>query len=285
MITDNETNKVYFSELLKTNSDYEEAYNGIIRILKKHKVDYDFLKGTKDIWTRDYMPVQKNVESFVQFRYEPSYLQNDIDLEYKSDPNIVCDANKLNPKFSNINLDGGNVIKWHDKVIISTRVFRENLGYGDSKLISDIQDLLEVQVILFPEINPGNDLTGHADGYVRFIDANTILVNEIKKNEFKYWLDGFQKMVKQHQLNCIEVPWFEFKVKNFPDSAIGLYLNYLEIGNLIILPIFDVIGNMDQKVIDLFNSLFPYKQIEPVNINQVAHEGGLMNCISWNIKI
>ena len=92
-------------------------------------------------------------------------------------------------------------------------------------------------------------------------------------------------MVKQHQLNCIEEPWFEFKVKNFPDSAIGLYLNYLEVGNLIILPIFDVKGNMDQRVIDLFTSLFPYKQIEPVNINQVAHEGGLMNCISWNIKI
>lgn len=283
MITDNETNKVYFSELLKTNSDYEDAYNGIIRILNKHKVDYDFLIGTKDIWARDYMPVQKDVGSFVQFRYEPYYLKDQ--LEFQSDPKVICVAHNLNPVISNINLDGGNVIKWHDKVIISTRVFRENFGYGDSKLIADIENLLEAQVILIPEIRPGNDLTGHADGYVRFIDANTIMVNEIKNNEFKYWLDGFQKMVKQHQLNCIEVPWFEFKMKNFPDAAIGLYLNYLELGNLIILPIFDVAGNMDQKVIDLFRSLFPYKDIEPVKINQVANEGGLMNCISWNIKI
>lgn len=128
-------------------------------------------------------------------------------------------------------------------------------------------------------------MTGHADGYVRFIDNNTILVNEIKENEYKYWLDGFQKMVKQHHLNCIEIPWFEFTVKDCPDSAVGLYLNYLEIGNLIILPIFDVAGNMDQKIIDMFISIFPYKIIEPVKINEVAKEGGLMNCISWNIKI
>ena len=104
-------------------------------------------------------------------------------------------------------------------------------------------------------------MTGHADGYVRIIDNNTILVNEIKENEYKYWMDGFIKMVKQHQLNCIEVPWFEYKVKDKPDSAIGLYLNYLEIEDLIILPVFEVKGNMDQKIIDLFESLFPYKYI------------------------
>ena len=167
MITDNETNKVYFSELLKTNPDYKEAYNGIIRILDKHKIEYAFLEETKDIWARDYMPVQKDLGSFVQFRYEPSYLQNDLD--YQSEPKVVCAANDLNPAISNINLDGGNVIKWHDKVIISTRIFRENLGYGDSKLIADIEDLLEAQVILIPEINPRNDLTGHADGYVRLL--------------------------------------------------------------------------------------------------------------------
>jgi len=283
MITDKETNKVYFSELLKTNSVYEEAYNGIIRILDKHKIDYDFLKGTKDIWARDYMPVQKDVGSFVQFRYEPSYLKNDLD--YQSDPKVICAAHNLNPVISNINLDGGNVIKWSDKVIISTRVLKENVGYGDSKLIADIEKLLEAQVILIPDIHYPEDMTGHADGYVRFFNEKTILVNEIKDNEYKYWLTGFQKMVKEHGFDYITVPWFEYKNKDYPDSAIGLYLNYLEIGNLIILPIFGVKGNVDEKVIDLFKSLFPQKHIEPVIINQVANEGGLMNCISWNIKI
>jgi agmatine deiminase len=283
MIIDSDTNTVYFSEHLKTDSSYKGSCYNIIAILEKHKVKYGFLKGTKDIWARDYMPIQLDVDSFVQFRYEPSYLKNE--LQFQSDPKVVCNANNFKPLFSDINLDGGNVVKWKDKVIISIRVFKENIRYEKTKLIDEIERLLEAQIILIPDIHPPYDLTGHADGYVRFMDEKTILVNGIKKDEYKYWKDGFQRMVKKYGLDYIEVPWFEYKEKDYPDSAIGLYLNYLEIEDLIILPVFDVKGNMDQKVIDLFKSVFPYKKIEPVVINQVAREGGVMNCISWNIKI
>jgi agmatine deiminase len=281
MIIDKETNKVYFSELLKSDK-YQDACRSITTILDKHKIDYSFLQGTKDIWARDYMPVQKDKGSFIQFRYEPWYLKGYLHLQ--SNPKEVCAANGIDPITSDINLDGGNVIKWHDKVIISTRVFEENQGYDKIKLIAEIERLFDARVILIPDIKKGNDMTGHADGYVRFIDGNTILVNEIKDNEFKYWLNGFQKMARENQLNCIEVPWFEYKVKDHPDSAIGLYLNYLEIGNLIILPVFEVENHLNDEVLDLFKSLLPYKNIEPVKINEIAQEGGLMNCISWNIK-
>jgi len=283
MITDSDTNIVYFSALLESDTRFLGVYKRITDILDRNHVKYDLLNGTKDIWARDYMPIQLDVNSFVQFRYEPSYLKND--LQFQSDPKVVYPANNLNPVYSDINLDGGNVVKWKDKVIISTRVFKENISYEKTKLIDEIERLLEAWVILIPDIHPPYDLTGHADGYVRFLNEKTILVNEIKNNEYKYWKDGFQKMVKLHGLDYIEVPWFEYKEKDYPNSAIGLYLNYLEIGDLIILPVFDVKGNLDQKVIDLFKSVFPYKQIETVVINQVAREGGLMNCISWNIKI
>jgi agmatine deiminase len=228
------------------------------------------------------MPIQKDLNSFVQFRYEPTYLQNELNLQ--SDTKIVCAVNKIRPIFSNINLDGGNVIKWHDKVIISKRAVKENIEYEESKLIDDLEKLLEVQIILVPDNNPGNDMTGHADGYVRFLNDKTILVNGLK-NEFKYWQQGFQEMIKQTGLEYIEIPWFEFKDKRYPHSALGIYLNYLEIGDLIILPIFEIKGNKDQKVLDLFKEIFPTKHIETININYVGLEGGLMNCITWNIKI
>lgn len=147
MITDKETNKVYFSEWLKKDSDFKDACSRITTILDKHKIDYTFLKETKDIWARDYMPVQKDVGSFIQFRYEPFYLQDQI--EFQSDPKIVCPANGINPVFSNINIDGGNVIKWHDKVIISTRVFAENQGYDKIKLIAEIERLFDARVSSF----------------------------------------------------------------------------------------------------------------------------------------
>ena len=62
---------VYMSELLMTK--YPDACNRLIGILEKHSVKYAFLKGTKDIWCRDYMPVQTESGKFIQFKYNPSY--------------------------------------------------------------------------------------------------------------------------------------------------------------------------------------------------------------------
>ena len=64
---------VFMSELLM--SQYPEICNNLIRIFKKHHINYSFIKETKDIWCRDYMPVQIESEKFIQFRYDPSYLK------------------------------------------------------------------------------------------------------------------------------------------------------------------------------------------------------------------
>jgi len=281
MIPDCDSNFVYFSEKLKI--DYADCCQRITNILDKYEIPYSFLRETKDIWARDYMPIQVSPDSFVQFRYEPSYLKSDLHLH--SDPKVVCPANRINPTYSDINLDGGNVIKWYDKAIVTDRIFTENekLKLKPSDLIHRLEKALDCEVIIILALSAAYDMTGHADGYVRFKDENTILINEVGR-EFKYWRDGFLKAANQHGLNPIEVPWFEYKDKQHPDSAVGIYLNYLEVGDLIILPVFDIIGNRDQEAIDLFTEIYPDKHVEPIEINKVAQEGGLMNCITWNIK-
>jgi len=281
MIIDKDTNVVYLSRRLETDPRFPGACALLTSILDKHKVSYDFLEGTKDIWARDYMPIQKGKNSFVQFKYEPSYLKNDPDIQ--SDTKEVCSKNNIKPTFSKIKLDGGNIIKWHDKVIISKRIFSENLDYEGKKLIDKIEELLDVRVILIPDIDPLYDMTGHADGYVRFLNDKTVLVNELE-NEFKYWKSGFKTTMNYFGLDYIEIPWFEKKDKKHPNSALGIYINYLEIGNLIIMPIFHVQGNKDQKVYDLFIDIFKDKIIETININSIGLWGGLMNCITWTIK-
>lgn len=91
-------------------SKYTEAYQRLIGILDKHQIAQKLIKATKDIWCRDYMPIQISRDEFVQFRYEPSYLEGYE--ETQSDPKTVCNENGIQPKYSNINLDGGNVIRW-----------------------------------------------------------------------------------------------------------------------------------------------------------------------------
>ena len=278
MITDNQTNIVYFSELLKAKKSFQE----IELILDKCQMKYDFLKGTKDIWTRDYMPIQTDVNSFVQFRYEPSYLKEYPHLQ--SNPKDVCKSIGITSDYSDINLDGGNIVKWTDQVILTDRVFSENPQYPDRKvLVAEIERKLNAEVIIIPQIK--SDMTGHADGLVRFKDEKTIIVNNLN-DEYKYWGNAMKKVIQEYGFNYIEMPVFDYKVqyKNKSMSAIGCYMNYLEIGNLIIFPVFELEGNKDAEALNLMSDLYPTKIIEKININEIALKGGLMNCISWNIK-
>jgi len=142
MIAGKATDTVYFSEILLTDKRFTKTCNALTELLEKHSIKYDFLKATKDIWCRDYMSIQIEKGKFVQFRYEPSYLKNDLELQ--SDPKEVCKANNIRPQFSKINLDGGNVVNWSDRAIITDRVFDENPEYSSkTKLISDIEKLLD----------------------------------------------------------------------------------------------------------------------------------------------
>jgi len=211
---------------------------------------------------------------------KPSYLKHDSEL--RSNPKLVCKLNNITPTYSHINLDGGNVVKWTNKVIITDRIFTENPEYADkNRLVREIESRLETDVIIIPQIK--SDFTGHADGLVKFIDTDTVLVNDLN-SEYKYWSMKMQKVFSNKNLKYINFPTFEYKEKLLPDSAIGCYMNYLEIGDLILFPIFEVAGNKDKEAVDLITKLYPHKTIEPININPVARQGGLLNCITWNTK-
>ncbi|RDV17201.1 hypothetical protein DXT99_01465 [Pontibacter diazotrophicus] len=280
MITGNQTNTVYTSALLHTDARFSNASQALISILDRHGISHKQIQETKDIWCRDYMPLQVSQGKLVQFRYEPFYLKDDLHLQ--SDPKEVCEANNLKARFSHINLDGGNVVTWVDRAIITDRVFRENPAYTSrTKLISEIEELLGAEVIVIPHIK--FDMTGHADGLVRFVDRNTLLGND-REMEYKYWKSGINKVLQEHQLAYIDIPFFEHKISKNTDHAIGCYINFLELGNLIILPVFELTGNKDNEALRLFQQLYPDRNIETLNYNDVALHGGLLNCTTWTIQ-
>ncbi len=270
---------VYLSELLKTK--YPSTCADLIEILEKHNVKYDFLKGTKDIWCRDYMPIQTRTGKFIQFRYDPSYLKGNKEWkDSRSDVKEVCRLNNIDAQFSDINIDGGNVLLFDDRAILSDRIFSENLNWDKESLINEISNLLECEIIIIPAQK--GDVTGHADGMVRFVNRNTILGNKLA-DEYKYCQKGIQKVIETYNLKYIDMPFItNIKDSKYPESAMGIYVNYLEVNNLIILPIFD--RYEDKQVIEILKKTFPEKTIETINYNRVAQEGGLLNCTTWVIK-
>lgn len=266
---------VYLSALLKTK--YPDTCERLIQILEKHHIKYGFLEGTKDIWCRDYMPVQTKSGKLIQFKYEPSYLRKDNEWdESRSDVKEICRLNNIDAEPSDINLDGGNVLICDDRAIISDRVFSENKDWNREKLVEELGRLLECEIIIIPAEN--DDMTGHADGMVRFVNRNTILGNQLA-DEYKYWREGMQKVLEQYGLTYIDVPFFMPKDPKHPLSAVGVYVNYLEVNNLIVLPVFG--RDEDEQVISIIKGIFPDRIIETIDYNEVAKEGGLLNCTTW----
>ena len=266
-------NKVYVSSILK--EKFPHAAEELFSVLRKHKVAFKELINTRDIWCRDYMPVQNRMGELIQFTYNPSYLKGNKEWEEsRSDVHDVCSANSITPIFSDINIDGGNVVLFGDKAILTDRIFQENPDYEKNILVSELEELLKAKVIIIPAFK--TDITGHADGMVRFVDKNTILGNDLNI-EYKYIRDGINKACTSNGLRYINVPFFEPKYdKNHEMNAIGIYV--------IVLPKFNVDGNHDEEVESLFKMIFPDRIIETVDYNEVAIEGGLLNCTTWTIK-
>lgn len=271
---------VYMSELLM--SKYPETCNNLIKILEKHHVNYAFIKGTKDIWCRDYMPVQTESGKLIQFKYDPSYLKGKKEWEEsRSDVKEICRLNNIDATFSDINLDGGNVLICDGRAIISDRIFTENPTKENDSLVNELSRLLECEIIIIPAEK--DDMTGHADGMVRFVNKDTILGNRMA-DEYKYWQKGMQKVLKRYNLTYIDVPFFtDIKDSKHPESAIGIYVNYLEVNDLIVVPVFGR-EEYDAQAVEIIRRTFPDKQIETISYNDVAKEGGLLNCTTWVVK-
>lgn len=275
------TQTVYLSELLKVR--FPEACKRLIDILNRHGISFSFLKGTKDIWCRDYMPVQIPSGKLIQFRYDPSYLKNPQYSDSRSNVEYVDKANNINPIFSDINLDGGNVVMFGNKAILTDRVFSENPDWIKEALLSELSKILECEIIVIPAYKLDYDFTGHADGMIRFVDENTVLVNNLEQ-DFKYMKNTIIRAFDKANLKYINFPWFEHKIKGNNDHAIGVYLNYLEVENLIVMPVFGVPGNKDAEALAKLKEVFPNKIIETIDFNDVALIGGILNCTTWVVR-
>ena len=281
MITDKETNIIYFSEKLLEQSP--EIAKQISESIKHFGADCRFLPGTKDIWARDYMPVQVNDHKLIQFTFYPDYL---IEYEYlKSEPDSICADLQLNIVKSDIILDGGNVVKSDNCVIMTDKIVIENKQkYNKVQLLSKLRELFEVEKVVLIPWDHG-ERYGHADGMVRFIDNETVLLQgyyNTRKDLFKDdFLDYLLDSLKKNHLN------YEFLNIDYPEkiNAKFAYLNYLQTKDFILLPSLGIEKD-DEAMEEEIKKYFPVytDKIKKIEMNSIIAKGGALNCITWTIK-
>jgi len=276
MIPDWETNKVYYS--YQSTYDFKPELNKLRKIVKNSDFKYQHIAGTKDYFCRDYMPIQLTENEFVQFKFHPDYLLNDPEkTRYVTDTKSILKKNRFLDKkqirASEIILDGGNIIKSKNNVIITDKVCVDN-NLTREEVKTKLEKILKVNVIIISRYP--DEETGHADGIIRFINENTVLTINLE-NEKQDWTNKILEELKNENLNLISLP----KAKS-PDKD-WRYINYLQIGQTVIVPVFD--NESDKIILPFLKQLFEKNgmKMEILKAENIAKNGGVLNCFTWNI--
>lgn len=270
MIPEWEQEDLFLSSLMLSN--FSRAFERLTSLLEAKGIYYHLLPLTKDVWCRDYMPIQVDYDTFVQFKYSPDYLKNNPEL--RTDPVIINKHLGIDSKYSELVIDGGNIVNSSQVVIITDKVFKENSGLSRKAVREVLCQELDTEDVFFIPKQP-YDYIGHSDGMVRFIDDYTILVNDFSGESI-----SFRKRLIR-ALDKIPVRKFYIDVP-FKHKFSWCYINFLQVGDLIIVPCIGV--EKEIEIVRQFRCFFRDKEIHLIPSVEILKEGGGLRCISWQIK-
>ncbi len=278
MINDVDTNVVYLSSWLK--SKYPAFYNKLVGLLQGNGIACRLLEGTNDIWARDYMPIQIYEDYFVQYIYNPDYLQKPGKRRYITNTEAVCKHLPISCRKTDLVIDGGNVVKAGKYVIMTEKVYVENKQYTKEEINEQLSALFRCDLIMLPW-DKKNEEYGHADGIVKAIDDHTVLMTNYRQldSEAAKMADSFKQILSKyfivHELN------YEVDKVNLNSWA---YINFLRVGNVIILPALGI--PEDEQALKQIKHYHHHPQCKVLQIDasEIVKKGGALNCITWNIK-
>jgi len=295
--SDRETNKVYYSEFFKL------RFPGIFETskvnLESNGIKVETIGGNQNIWIRDWSPCQVG-DHFVRFGYKG---YGEAENPYADFPWLIvpdhCFEDFKPLVKSSIVLDGGGIIREREKAVITEKVFLDNREIPKEKVVEALEKVLESEIIIIP-VEP-EDTLGHADGICKFVDSNTLLINDYssmfpKSPDHKVYNEKLHEALKSTGLKLEYMPyayegcvWDEedefYRKYPFSDDqnpGYGYYINFLLTKTTIIAPVFGI--KKDVKAIETLKRLYPKHSVVAVNCTDLSYEGGLTNCTSWNIK-
>ena len=321
-ITDEKTSKLYISSLIDT--VYGGLDVGVRSILKSGIMGFcskcELLVNTRDVWARDYMPIQLTDNVFLGYTYNPDYLKDDpecvtnwqlhhVRTQRQSARNEHLNLNVVQMP---IILDGGNVVKaivnnkpciiMCDKVLEDNHVNEEDFQSWWDCWWKDNFNGTEMGLVLLPwegcDINP----IGHADGMVRYIEDGRILMTNYADYD-KIYKEGHSNEIKEAltdaHFDVVPLSYLD-KFDYEKDKTFRLlfkhtwcYINYLQVGNRILVPSLgyepldkEAIRQIDQA----FNATKHIADVQLINVDMTTivddfgaeeNSGGALNCLTW----
>lgn len=316
IITDSQFDTVYLSSYFLDIEPGNKLYplNGIFRNLtdklKAHNVrtgavprkdDY-VMTGELSIWARDYMPVQVSDRRFVQFTYSPDYLNAKKYLGRLPDTGWidhriaeeaqVDDGSDFYLSYSDIVLDGGNIVRCGDYVVMTEKIFEENPGMSPARLLDQLESFFSSEIVLLPWDR--REIYGHTDGLLRYVGGNTIIyatygIPEKNQADRRFNSSFLRRLVQKFDVQVLD---FGSVDKEHPEEQMvdlrWAYMNWLQTGNLIIMPEFEGVPFSNEYARIFVSSVFGESgakvEVESVEATDLVKLGGCFNCASWTLK-
>ena len=280
MTTDNLTNTVYFSDLLPKKCPILNQH--IVEALETNKIRYAYLSETKDIWCRDFMPIQIEEDHFVFYKYTPDYLQTPYYRQLQTNPEKVFQApqNRLEQVAQNaitidLVIDGGNVVKCGETIVMTEKVFVENKDKTRTEVEKILKDAFQSNILFLPWDR--KEAFGHSDGIVHYAGDGKILLTNYDDSSI-YYYRRFRKALEKH----FEVIPLKYAIKR-RHARSWAYINFLQIGKLVL--VLQLGLEEDGLALEqIANALSDFEVIGIPALEAVRRGGGL-NCISWNVSM
>jgi agmatine deiminase len=185
-------------------------------------------------------------------------------------------------------LEGGSIDVNGEGLLLTTESCllnpNRNPGLSREEIEAVLRRALGVTEILWLESGiDGDDTDGHIDDLARFTDARTIVcaVESDPADENHAALRRNAELLKEYaarlNLKVIEVPMPGRQIRAGLRTP-ATYMNFLILNGAVLLPVFD--DPRDAVTIELFKTLFPGREIVPVDCRSLVYGQGAIHCSS-----
>lgn len=171
-------------------------------------------------------------------------------------------------------VDGGNVIKCDEKVIMTDKVFVENKEKDREFLQTVLEESFGCEVVFIPWDRA--EKCGHSDGMVRYVEPGHIVINnyaDIDEQLRKELL----KVLRLHFPKISELQYGKYARMNS-----WAHINFLRVGNFLLVPQIGIAS--DTVAIEQLKEIYRDCEVVPCEAKGIVAKGGAFNCVSWNIK-
>lgn len=288
MFNETETNFVAVAGALEAR--HPNVFFEIQQALAYDRIPLHVIPKCRNIWARDFLPIQVG-KQFYKFDYgygkdNPEFTTLKVrEADWKWLPEV---------RRVNIRLDGGNIIRHGDDVIMTDIIFRHNPHYEKNALISKLEVLFCAELTVVPT-EPNDDI-GHTDGICHFTPAGTLLVGDYRMNQSRGYSSYYRRLKRElSKFDVIDFPLSASKCprlsekdfrKRYPNAdtfnpGFGYYINFLTVGKLVLLPQFGLEEDKHARTL----VKFPGFTVVPIPCAALSMEGGLINCVTMNYRM